>query len=172
MPLYRGQQRLAGVWRGSGDQFAAMVDGGGHAGIGGAQHGAAGFQCPRLRQLQVLAHGVALAEPGQIADVGQYGGVSRRADQFFAKAVFIADVECYFLLPDREGSLIVTARRKAGQWHVHEAVQPAGDGWQRDELAKRHQMILRIVVLRRLVQRDDGVEVAAAVGSAAWNAGD
>jgi hypothetical protein len=34
----------------------------------------------RLGQLQMLAHGHAFAEPGQIADIGQNAGLGSRAD--------------------------------------------------------------------------------------------
>jgi hypothetical protein len=47
----------------------------------------------RLGQLQMLAHGHAFAEPGQIADIGQNACLGSRADQLFAKAVLIADIE-------------------------------------------------------------------------------
>src|SRR5690606_506816 len=50
------------------------VDGGRHAGVGGAQHGARGFQGAHARNLQVLAQGPRFAEPAQVADVDQDGG--------------------------------------------------------------------------------------------------
>lgn len=79
---------------------ALGVDDGGGAGVGGAQHGAAGFQRAHLRDLQVLGQGDGVAEPGDVGDVQQNGGlavadflfIADLVDDFLAEDVFIADV--------------------------------------------------------------------------------
>ena len=67
--LYGDVELTAGVGGEGGLYVALRVDDGGGAGVGGAQHGAAGFQRAHLRDLQVLGQGDGVAEPGNVGDV-------------------------------------------------------------------------------------------------------
>jgi hypothetical protein len=69
---------------------------------------------------------------------------ARWADQFFAKAVLVADIEGNMVACQQQRSLIGTATAKARQWHVHVLVNPANQAGQRNEFTKRHQMILGV----------------------------
>ena len=151
------------------DNLTLRRNDGGGAGVGGADHVAAEFQSARLRLLKLLPHGVGAAEPGQVADVGQQGGVAGGFDQLVAKAVFVADVEGDFLTGHVKGLLRRAAALEVAQRHIDKAVHRLADRRQRLVFAKRYQMvfgvklealgILGIVVL----QVDGGVQVVLAV---------
>ena len=139
-----------------------MVDHGRQAGIGRTNHRSPGFQRASLCQLQVLPGSIRVAEPRHVADVGQQGRLARRADQLFAEAVLVADVEGHALSGQRHRRLVGAARGKAGQRHVHVAVQPAGQPRQRNELAERHQVVLAVALLPA-GHADHAVVVAVAI---------
>ena len=90
-----------------------MVDDRGHAGVGGAQHGAAGFQRAHLRDLQVLVRCERVAEPCDVADVDEQGRLGQDADDFLAERVFVADIDRDFLAGERSCACAALPREKS-----------------------------------------------------------
>ncbi len=81
------------------------VDDGGHAGVGRAQHHAAGFEGAHLGDLQVLRRRQRVAEPGDVGDVHQQRRGRQRADDFLAEGVLVADVHRDLLAGDAQRRL-------------------------------------------------------------------
>ena len=72
-----------------------MINRSGDARVGCAQHGSPQFEGSHSRNLQVLRQGVRAAKPGDVAHIDQ----NRRplfdpTSQFFAKQIFVTDIEC------------------------------------------------------------------------------
>ena len=80
-----------------GDDAAFGRNNGRCTGIGGTDHIASKLHRAGLGLLELLVHGVGIAIPRHIADVGKQRSVFGGSNEFVAKAVFIADVEGDFL---------------------------------------------------------------------------
>ena len=110
--------------------------------------GRAGFQRAHPRDLQVLRQRVRIAEPGDVADVGEDGGAvvaRQRGQQFLAEDVLVADVERDALVPTANGGWSGDPRPKSPSGNGHQVDEPPESPGH--ELAEGHQVAL--VVARR-----------------------
>src|SRR5687767_13968469 len=73
--------------------FTALVDDGGHAGVGGTQHVTSGLERARLRNLQMLLRRDRTVEPRHVADVNEQRGLRQLTDDFLSERVFVTDVD-------------------------------------------------------------------------------
>ncbi len=142
--------------------LAIRADDGGHAGVGGAQHHATGFQCAQLGDLVMLRRRIGMAVPGIVGHVHQQCGLRQGADDLFAEHVFVADVHRH-LLPGniQRGLMCITACQIAHRDVEHAIDEPAQQGAHRDEFAERHQMLLAVMLFFRHTQRENAVVVTA-----------
>ena len=69
-----------------GPHLAALIDAGGHPGVGGSQHEASGLLRAHLRHLQVLLGRRGLAPPGVIGEIGQARSGGQLADAISVRA--------------------------------------------------------------------------------------
>jgi len=131
-----------------------------HAGVGGAQHGTSRFQRTHAGNLQMLAQGPRIPEPGQIADVHQHAGAtaghvaSDALYDFFAENVLIADIGGHHLTRDRHGRLAEFASVEIAERYGHGVHEPAESG--RHEFPEGHEVDL--VVAERKLSAGDGFE--------------
>ncbi len=126
-----------------------MVDDRGCAGVGRADHRALEFEAAHARDLEVLLDRDGLAEPADVAEVGEdrrrRGRLAKARCQFLAEQILIADIG--------RDTLAAHVERRRRQWppvevaqrDVHHPREPLEAG--RDELAERHQVVLVVAVI-------------------------
>lgn len=104
-----------------------------------------------LRDLQVLGQGDGVAEPGDVGDVQQNGGlavadflfIADLVDDFLAEDVFIADVGHDPLVFD--GKRFCAGRHgEVAQRNAHHVDEPAKSG--RDEFTEGNEVVLVVAV--------------------------
>ena len=90
----------------------------------------------------------AVAEPADVADIGQDGGgrgrVGKAHCQLLAKKVLVTDVGRHPLAAQRQGRRAQRPAPEVAQRDVHQFGEPAKAG--RDELAKGHQVVFVVAV--------------------------
>ena len=111
-PLRRAMQGGCGKYLRFLQHDSAFVDDGGNAGVGRAQHIAAGLQGAHLRNLQVLPRPDGSAKPGIIADICKQSGLGQLLDDLFSKYIFVADIHRHFLPGETHGFLVKAAPGK------------------------------------------------------------
>ena len=153
---HAGRERRQGSLHG-----AVRSDDGSHAGIGGAQHRAAGFQCAHAGDLQVLRLGQRIAEPRGVRQVGQDARLGQGADDLAAENVLVADVGRHLLPGNGQRRLLFRAAREGRGRDVGVGHEPREAG--RDEFAVGHQMTLAIGLQRRGAETDGAVVIGVAV---------
>ena len=127
---------------------AVVVDHHRRAGVGGAQHGPLQFEAAQPRDVEVLRHRDGLAEPADVAQVGEHGrraaGVAEARRQLLAEQVLVADVGADALALDDEGRRRERAAAEVAERDVHQVGEPAEH--RRDELAEGHEVLLVVAV--------------------------
>ncbi|MPM79695.1 hypothetical protein SDC9_126734 [bioreactor metagenome] len=152
----------AGRERRQGSLYGAVrSDDGSHAGIGGAQHRAAGFQGAHAGDLQVLRLGQRIAEPRGVRQVGQDARLGQGADDLAAENVLVADVGRHLLPGNGQRRLLFRAAREGRGRDVGVGHEPREAG--RDEFAGGHQMALAVGLQRRGTETDGAVVIGVAV---------
>ena len=153
--------------QGVGDD-AVMIDHRGGAGVGGADHRPLQLERAHARDAQVLLDRDRLAEPADVADVGEdrrrrrLGNEARR--ELLAEQVLVADVGRDALAVDVERRRRQRAAVEVAERDVHHPREPVKA--ERDELAERHEVVLVVAVVaarhrrRRHREAERGVGVA------------
>jgi hypothetical protein len=136
------------VRRQRGGDHGAVVDDGGGAGVGGTQHRQLELQRAQARDVQVLVHRNAVAEPADVADVGHHGGRQLAGPRSGAPVPHRTGLRsrCWAprAAPDGTNEGGLSTPREVAQRDVHHLGEPAKAGG--DELAKGHQVPLVVAV--------------------------
>ena len=127
----------------AGDDAAAVVDRDRRAGVGGADHRQLEFERAHARDLQVLVDRDRVAEPADVAHVGEdrrgLRGVDETRRELFAEQVFVADVRRDSLAVETRTMLSPTGPRSkspsgmfiscVNQWNPVGTNSPNGTKW-------------------------------------------
>src|SRR2546427_4552453 len=157
--LHFAAQHALGELRQSRDDVTARIDDRGHSGIGRAQHRAPGLERTHAGDLQVLARGERIAEPGDVGNIHEERRLRQLSDDPLAKSVLPADIRRDELSAERERPWIFRApgeiRQRDRERPHHPAQAP------RHEFAERDQMRLVVALRRRNAHADQAVEIAS-----------